>query len=187
VTANRGEEFNCASQESKLISFFIKLGDYYLEIRPNDYLRKWSDGQCSLCLNGTSELRWILGMPLFRDYYVVHDYTKKEIGFAPLTGTTKKAPWKYVAKNDNTQVDDFDSFSVVIPGAQTETPIKVPIDPWKITVPVVIGAMGTIVGVMTLIIIFCNKPPKSYYIEETSSRLQAILNLQAQSPQRKAL
>ena len=63
----------------------------WLEVNPHDYLFAQEDGEtCTLLIMPVDSPMNILGMPLYLDYYTIHDPEVGTIGFAPNTGSEKE-------------------------------------------------------------------------------------------------
>ena len=69
----------------------------WLQVNPEDYVRDISadgDGsQCMLLITKGQTPFLIMGLPLFKGYYSVHDDTAGRIGFVPHSGSTKNGPY----------------------------------------------------------------------------------------------
>jgi hypothetical protein len=94
---------------------------------------------------------WILGQPLYKDYYVTHDYSNRLITMSPLRTYAKKPLFK-----------SYDPYSIILPLVAPEPNIvegRKRLLAWPITLGVVSAAMFTIVGAIALLVINCNKVP----------------------------
>lgn len=70
-----------------LPSLFFLIGDMWVTVDPSDYVLDVSDFQdrsiCVLALQPGEGPFFVMGAPLFADYYTVFDDTKGRIGFVP--------------------------------------------------------------------------------------------------------
>ena len=70
-------------------------GDLWLSMEPKDYVVDISDNQdrslCVLLLSESTSPFFIMGLPIYMDYYTVHDDANNRMGFAPRAGSTKTA------------------------------------------------------------------------------------------------
>ena len=68
-------------------SLYFMFNDMWIEIKPNEYVKDISPAQdltqCLLLIMSSSMPVHILGMPLFHDYYTIHEMDTGRIGFAP--------------------------------------------------------------------------------------------------------
>ena len=81
--------FDCDS--SDLPSFEILFGGYWLQVRPEDYIRSINGVECYLCLRKTYWDNWIIGSAVLKDYYSIFDRENMQVGFVPFTGSGKPA------------------------------------------------------------------------------------------------
>lgn len=87
--------FSC-SQINNLDSFFLQYGDYWFEIRPQDYIVPLNAfGTCGLCLQYQKAQDigyWILGDVFLRDWYSIHSYSPMRMGFVPAANSGRSVP-----------------------------------------------------------------------------------------------
>lgn len=70
-----GDVFPC-SQREQLPTFWLLFGDYWFEVRPEDYaIKVTKSGKCALAIEplDTDEY-WILGVTFLRGWYSIHNY-----------------------------------------------------------------------------------------------------------------
>lgn len=71
----------------------ILFSDKWIAIDPRDYVVDISDNQdrsmCVLLMSEGEQPFFIMGLPLYMDYYTVHDDDNNRIGFAPKIGSSK--------------------------------------------------------------------------------------------------
>ena len=83
--------FPC-SESSKMPSFELLYGGYWMEVFAEDYIIDIStDGStCALCLSGYDTINyWILGDAFMRGWYSIHDHTNLRMGFVPFSSSSK--------------------------------------------------------------------------------------------------
>jgi hypothetical protein len=62
----------------------LLFGGYWVEVLVSDYVREEADGTCSYNFRRSFDyMTAILGTPLMKNYYVVHDVDNLQVGFAP--------------------------------------------------------------------------------------------------------
>ena len=82
--------FDCDS--ANLPSFDILVGGYWLQVRPEDYIRSINGVECYLCLKRSYwDNDWTLGSAVLKDYYSIFDRENMQVGFVPFTGSEKPA------------------------------------------------------------------------------------------------
>ena len=82
----------------------------WVAVDPADYVIDISEQQdksiCVLLLSQSDAAFFVMGLPVYMDYYTVHDDTKGLIGFAPRAGSTKEKlrsglrPDRYLVSSD---------------------------------------------------------------------------------------
>lgn len=74
-----------------LPSVFFLIDDYWVEARGEDYLFDYAgDGNdCILFIMPVNSPMNILGMPVFVDYYSIHDAKTGNVSWAPHTNSVK--------------------------------------------------------------------------------------------------
>ena len=92
-------------------SIYFMFDDMWIEIKPNEYIKDISMAQdlsqCILLIMSSSMPVHILGMPLFHDYYTIHEMDTGRMGFAPHIKSRKKrledavAPTQTLKSNGN--------------------------------------------------------------------------------------
>ena len=71
-------------------SIFFMFDGNWLEVSPHDYIFEQEDGEtCILLIMPVETPMNMLGMPIFLDYYTIHDPESGKIGWAPHTGSEK--------------------------------------------------------------------------------------------------
>lgn len=64
--------------------FSLDMGGYIFTITPENYLY-YSSGSCMVMILNSNDFYWLLGQPLFREYYSVFDMEKEKITFYKAT------------------------------------------------------------------------------------------------------
>ena len=76
-------------------NLYFNFNHEWIAVEPKDYVIDVSDSQdrsiCVLLLSQGEAPFLIMGLPLYMDYYTVHDDTNNRIGFAPRSGANKEA------------------------------------------------------------------------------------------------
>ena len=90
VDSNGYTTFSCASYYSTLPSVFIRLGGYWIEMRPEDYSLKVGTDSCKLLISA-NESFWALGMTVMRGYYIVFDIAGDQVGIIPQNDSKKSS------------------------------------------------------------------------------------------------
>ena len=70
-------------------SIFFMFQERWIEVRPRDYIHIVSDNTCIFLFLPNDQPFNILGMPIFNDYYTVHDPDAGTISWAPHNASTK--------------------------------------------------------------------------------------------------
>ena len=83
--------FDCGSSNN-LPSFYLLYGDYWFEVRREDYVAQNTEGKCFLCLTADEGNEWILGDVFMRGWYNIHDHDNRRFGFAPFKGSGRSPP-----------------------------------------------------------------------------------------------
>jgi hypothetical protein len=70
----------------------------WLTVDPADYVRDISDGQdgsqCLILITRGGEYPFaVMGLPIYKGYYAVHDDANNRLGFVPHTGSSKNGPY----------------------------------------------------------------------------------------------
>ena len=78
----------------QLPSIWFLYGDYWMEMRPDQYTMPVTDDKCSFCLieSYNDNSGWKLGTGFLKDWYVVHSVGEDKIGFAPHVDSWRQAP-----------------------------------------------------------------------------------------------
>lgn len=92
--------FSCASYYSSLASVYIRLGGYWIEMRPEDYVVKVGTDSCKILITVNSSF-WALGMTVMRGYYITFDIAGDQVGIIPQNDSQKKT-LVYDAASDTT-------------------------------------------------------------------------------------
>lgn len=75
-------------------SLHFLFNDKWVAVDPADYVVDISENQdrsiCVLLLSESDIAFFIMGLPVYMDYYTVHDDEANKIGFAPRTGSSKE-------------------------------------------------------------------------------------------------
>ena len=99
---------------------------YWIETSPEAYLFPDETGQtCSFLIEPVDAPTNILGMPLYINYYTVHDPEGATIGWAPLKGSTKDSliEGSMPPKDQFLEVREVDDVGVIIePAKQNSIP-----------------------------------------------------------------
>jgi len=71
-----GPIFPC-SDRSNMPNFYLSYGDYWFQVRPEDYAVKidWTYDECAFGIDVYNDAHWILGASFMRGLYIVHDHT----------------------------------------------------------------------------------------------------------------
>ena len=79
-----GALFYC-SERSNLPNFYMAYGDYWFQVRPEDYATcvNWTDDVCGFTID-SYDGGWILGNSFMRGYYIIHDAANQQQGFIPV-------------------------------------------------------------------------------------------------------
>ena len=89
------------------ITFYIDENSF--SVKPENYLYH-NDGKCTILISNSSDSKWILGQPFFREYYTVYDMDKLQVRLW-------KAKQNYFELKSLTNDESFDFIqsSVLIP------------------------------------------------------------------------
>jgi GH15 family glucan-1,4-alpha-glucosidase len=98
VDANGYTSFSCASYYSTLPSVYIRLGGYWIQMLPEDYVIKLGTDSCTLLITVNEDF-WALGMTVMRGYYVIFDIQNDQVGFVPQNDSKKTAIVQDVASS----------------------------------------------------------------------------------------
>jgi len=90
-TFNQGIVYTSCAADFPSVSFMF--GEKWIEASPKDYLYQINDAgtQCILFIMPVNLPMNIIGMPLFVDYYSVHDPVLGQVSWAPHTASTKSS------------------------------------------------------------------------------------------------
>ena len=70
-------------------SIYFMFSQKWIEVNPKDYVFPVGEGLCVFFIMPVDLAVNMLGMPLFVDYYTVHDPGQRRISWAPHTASTK--------------------------------------------------------------------------------------------------
>ena len=74
-------------------TLYFMFDGYWIEVLPEEYVWDTSNAQdrsqCALLITATEGPMNIFGMPLFHQYYTIHDMEGGRLGYVPINSTTK--------------------------------------------------------------------------------------------------
>ena len=104
---------------------YFMFDNRWISIEPKEYVVDISDSQdrslCILLLTEGEQSFFVMGLPLYMNYYTIHDEAKGRIGFAPHTTSTKGAPQpgeqpSRVFQSSNPEPEEDSALSWIIAG-----------------------------------------------------------------------
>lgn len=105
-------------------TLFFLFDGKWIQVEPKEYVYDISDNQDgSLCVLLISEADWpflVMGMPVYMDYYTVHDATNGRLGFVPSVNSSKSPlesgvqPERIFESSDPAPPEEYSWISILI-------------------------------------------------------------------------